>query len=105
MAKDIGIQLNNDLGLNVRVVKDSSGMITSGLTVGNTLYQNQYLILQSQKGEFKEYPTLGVGINDMANDDDLTSWKKTIREELAKDGIKVNKLVLTSSGMSLDATY
>lgn len=105
MAKDIGIQLNNDLELNIQVVKDSNGKITSGLTVGNTLYQNQYLILQAQKGEFKENPTLGVGINDMANDDDLTEWKKAIRQELAKDGMKINKLVLTNSGMSLEARY
>lgn len=105
MAKDIGVQLNNDFELNIQPVRDSTGKITSGLTVGNTLYQNQYMILQAQKEEIKEYLTLGVGINDMANDDDLTEWKKTIREELAKDGMKVNKLVLTSSEMSLDASY
>jgi len=105
MAKDIGLQLNNDLELNIQLVRDSTGKIISGLTVGNTLYQNQYMILQAQKVEIKEYSTLGVGINDMANDDDLTSWKKVIREELAKDEMKVNKLVLTSSEMSLDASY
>jgi len=96
--KKTGIQLTSDLELAINVVRDSNGLIVSGLTVGDTLYQNQYLILRAQKGEIKEYPTLGVGIDDMAGDDDLNEWKKTIREEFAKDGLKVDQLSITTDG-------
>lgn len=103
--KKTGIQLTNDLELAINVVRDANGLIISGITVGDTLYQNQYMILTAQKGEFKENPTLGVGINDLANDDDLNEWKKSIREEFTKDGLKINKLILTSSGMEIKADY
>lgn len=104
MSKSIGIQLTSDLELAINVVRDN-GLIMSGLAIGDTLYQNQYLILAAQKGEFKENPTLGVGITDMANDDDLNEWKKTIREEFAKDGLKVKTLSITTSGMEVKADY
>ena len=105
MSKKIGIQLTSDLELSINPIRDSSGLILSGITIGDTLYQNQYMILTAQKGEFKENPTLGVGINDMANDDDLSEWKKSIREELSKDGMKVNTLTITASGMEVKADY
>ena len=105
MSKKVGIQLTNNMELAINVVRDSNGLIVSGITIGDTLYQNQFMILQAQKGEFKENPTLGVGINDMANDDDLTVWKKAIREEFAKDGLKVSKLSITTSGMEVKADY
>lgn len=105
MSKNIGIQLTSNCELAINVVRDSDGKIVSGLVIGDTLYQNQYLILNAQKGEFKENPTLGVGLNDMANDDDLNEWKKSIREEFAKDGLKVSTLSLTASGMEVKADY
>lgn len=104
MSKKIGIQLTNDLELAINVVRQG-GLITSGLVVGDTLYQNQYLILKAQKGEFKENPTLGCGIDDLANDEDMDSWQKLIREEFSKDGLKVDKLSITTSGMEVNADY
>lgn len=104
MSKSIGIQVTSDLELAINVVRDN-GLIVSGLAIGDTLYQNQYLILTVQKGEFKENPTLGVGITDMANDDDLNFWKKAVREEFAKDDLKVKTLSITTSGMEVKADY
>ena len=105
MSKKTGIQLTSNLELSIQPVRDITGLIVSGLTVGDTLYQNQYIILNAQKGEFKENPTLGVGINDMANDDDLNEWKKAIREEFAKDGLKVDQLSISTTGMEIKADY
>jgi len=107
MSKKTGIQLDSDIDLFISVEKDSSGLITSGLVIGDTLYQNQYIILSAQKGELKEEPLLGVGIGDMTNDEDLAPWKKSIREELYKDGIAVDTLTISSSTkeMILKADY
>jgi hypothetical protein len=46
-----------------------------------------------------------VGINDMANDDDLNEWKKSIREEFAKDDLKVENLSISTTGMEIKADY
>ena len=60
--KSIGIQLNENYDLKVQVRRDASGMIVSGLQVGDVTYQNQALILSAQKGEIKESPLTGYGI-------------------------------------------
>jgi len=104
MSKKVGIQLTNELEPALNVVKEGN-VIVQGMVVGDTLYQNQYLILQAQKGEFKEHPTLGVGIADMASDDDVNAWKYAIRNELAKDGLKVEKLTFANGVMEIVANY
>lgn len=64
------------------------------LAVGNTLYQNQFLILKAQKGDLKEFPMMGAGIDDLSNDNDIVEWKRKIREELKKDGLTVTSVVI-----------
>jgi len=104
MTKDTGIQLLNNLKLVIEPIREE-GLIVSAMRIGNILYQNQYMILTAQKGEFKESPTLGVGITDMANDDNLEDWKKTIREEFKKDGMKIEKITISDTGMEIKAQY
>ena len=98
MGKGTGILLDENGDIMVR---------NGGIAIGGTSLQNQYLILLAQKGEFKEYPTLGVGISDMLHDDDELEWKKRIREEFAKDDLKVNKidLNLQTGNIVIDAQY
>lgn len=105
MTKDFGIQILSDHEISITVVRDELGVITSGLNLGNTLYQNEYLILESHKGEFKEIPDLGVGLDDLVNDEDIEDWKRTIREEFKKDGLKVSKLNIGIASMEIIATY
>lgn len=57
-----GILLTDNYELDVLVVRDSSGLITSGLKVGDITYQRTKMIVEAQKGEFKEFPTLGFGV-------------------------------------------
>ena len=94
--KRTGIQLTEECDLAI------SG---DSIQVGDTLYQNQFMIMKAQKGEFKEFPRLGVGIEDITNDEDIAEWKKLIREEFAKDGLKVNKLELENNEILIEAEY
>jgi len=98
MNKTTGILLDETGGIMVH---------NGGMAVGNTSLQNQYMILVAQKGEFKEHPALGVGISNMLGDDDVLEWKKQIREEFKKDGLKVNKidLDLQTGDIAIDAHY
>lgn len=93
---DILIQESYDLATNPT---------THDLVLGDTTLQNQALILQSQKGEWKEHPMVGCGIGDMANDDDTTAWRRAIREELARDGMKVRNLRIEENNITIDADY
>lgn len=108
MAKSTGILLDPATGdLLVAAQRDATGMIAQGLEIGTTTFQNQALILQAFKGEFKEYPTLGVGISDILGDDEMTGWKREIALQLKTDGMKVKTvdLDLKNNKLTIDAEY
>jgi hypothetical protein len=98
--KSRGIQLNdnNDSGdvldLKVNVVRDIEGKIVSGLVIGDTLEQNEAIILIAHQGEFKFNPDLGVGLGDIALSSDYLEYRHKIREHFAKDGLVVETLYL-----------
>jgi hypothetical protein len=77
----------------------------SGLVIGDTTYQNQAIILICQKGELKNAPLAGVGINDICNDHLLGLWKREIIEQLESDGQTISKLEITTKKLELDAKY
>ena len=105
MGKNIGIQLNGNFDLDIQVRRDANGRITSGLTVGDVTYQNQAMILKAQKGEFKENPTVGVGIENMVNDHDFRLWRREVTEQLEADGQQIDRLVINENEFILDARY
>lgn len=106
MVKSTGILLDpQSLDVQLSVERNSSGLITKGITVGNTLYQNQALILQAAKGEYKENPTLGVGISAMVCDDDITGWKREIALQLEADSMRVEKVDITAQKLVINAEY
>lgn len=99
-----GIQLS-DYDLAIRLEKDSSGRILSGLELGDILYQNQSLILQLHKGELHEDPSVGAGISDMLLDNDLQNWSREIREQMELDGQKVTSVKITTEMIIIDSNY
>lgn len=80
-------------------------IVDGRISLAETTPQNQTLILVAHKGEFKEHPMLGVGIEDMLNDHNFDTWKREITHQLEADGQRVNKLSITSKGIELDAEY
>ena len=74
-------------------------MIESGaLAIGNTNEQNAHLILTAEKGEFKEYPQLGVGAIKYIRT--VGTEKMLMREvavQLALDGY-INPIVAFNNG-------
>jgi hypothetical protein len=99
-----GILLDIRTGdLKINVIRDSQGKITNGLVVGNSDYQNVNLIIQSQKGEFKEVPTLGFGIDNYLNSPDTIKQKfvNELEKELESGGYKT-KVTLGDSLFEFD---
>lgn len=96
----IGIQLQN---FDLKVVKKEGG--TASLAIGNILQQNQAIILAMHEGELRDAPALGVGIEDMMLDEDLTGWTTKIRENMQMDGQKVEKVTVTRQGITIISDY
>lgn len=90
---------------SVKVRYGPDGKITEGLQVGDTLRQNQALILVLHKGELKERPSTGCGIEDMLLDNDPMYWRSLIREQMEMDGQTVSKVAVTKTGITIEATY
>ena len=104
----IGIALTTedkhyDLAFDLKHDKD--GKITQGISLAETTAQNQTLILVANKGDFKEHPLLGVGISGIVNDNDYGFWERQITEQLEADGQQIDKLEITSKGLTLEAEY
>lgn len=91
----------------VKPQRNSLGLITDGLVVGDTMYQNEALILISHQGEFKETPLLGVGIDDMVNDNDILQWEHSIRVNLSRDNMDVRTALIdkTTGNITIEAEY
>lgn len=98
------IKLNN-FKIDVQLKFDDEGKILSGLNLGDTLRQNQALILVLHQGELKERPEIGVGIEDMLLDNDILYWRSRIREQLELDNQSVDKVRITTGGIEINASY
>ena len=81
------------------------GKIISGLVIGDTLHQNQALILHLHKGEVKERPMTGCGVSDMLLDNDPIYWRTLIREQLEMDRQTVTNIKITTKSIEIDAQY
>lgn len=98
MAKGTDIILSTELDI----------MFADGdFVIGDSTMQNQYLILSSQKGEWKDTPFIGAGIEDMLNDEGSEAyWKRRIAEELKRDGMDVKEVKIINNGqININAEY
>lgn len=94
-----------DFDIKIDIKKGLDGKITSGLVVGDILRQNQALILVLHKGELKSDPSVGVGLADMLNDNELDRWRAEIREQLEMDGQRVESIHVSPTSININAKY
>ena len=73
----------------------------SGMLTGETRIQEEYLVLVTQRGEWKEHPLIGVGLADMVGDEDLRYWKREIIDNLARVGIKIKGVSLKNGNLEI----
>ena len=99
-----GIQLT-DYDVDIRAERDASGLIASGLVLGDILAQNQALILAMHKGDLKSDVSVGVGIDRMLLDSDRLGWEREIQEQLEMDGQMVESVEVTSKEIKIKAQY
>jgi|SRR5690554_6909599 len=83
------------------IVTDNNGNLqfTSGdvMLVDATHYHTRD-ILQSEPGEYKETPLIGVGIQSFTHEENVQELKSTIRRELQRDGQRVDTVKIDDKG-------
>ena len=90
-----GILTDSDFEILVNVKWASNGLITGGLVVGTIDFQRCRMIIEAQKGEFKEYPTLGFGIdNYLKSQRKRQQFINELTKELKSDGMTTAKVVV-----------
>jgi len=62
------------------------------LVLGDATYQHQADLLAAQEGEYKQYPTTGVGLFQFLNDEDKGAMVRRIRSEFSRDGMRIDKV-------------
>jgi len=68
--------------------------------------QHQEHILLANKGDYKEFPELGVGINNMLNEDDYMPFLIESKKNLEYDGMKINNIKFEENGnLNIDGYY
>lgn len=93
--KDILLNKENDLEV-----------INGDFVTGDSSGQNQKLLLLTDKGEWKQNPTVGVGVEGFLLDEDVDGLFREIRAQFTSDGMKVKAMnVLESGKLNIDANY
>lgn len=68
--------------------------------------QHTHHIILAQKGEYKEFPELGVGIEKMLNTEEPTEFLIEAKKNLEYDGQKVKNISFTQENkINIDADY
>lgn len=96
-----GIKIeNNDIIIDVK--RDETGMITSGVVIDDITFQRCDLIIRSQKGEFKEHPTLGFGIESYLRSPKSVKQEfiNNLQTELKSDGFEGAKVIVNQNDLS-----
>lgn len=100
-----GILIDDNSELVVRMARDGNGMIAQGLAVGNIGYQRCRIIITAQKGELKERPTLGFGIDRrLKSPGDRQQFVAELAKELRSDGMSSARVTLRGSLAEFEVT-
>ncbi len=75
--------------------------------IGISDLQHQEHLLIAQKGDFKQFPDIGVAIEDYLRESDIEGLVTEVRNEFVKDGMAVNRVeFLEQTGdLDYDAKY
>lgn len=82
------------------------GIKGGDLVIGFSDNQHQEHILIANKGEYREFPELGVGITQMLDDDDYIPVLIEVKKNLEYDGMKINNVKFEQNGnLNIDGKY
>lgn len=93
----------------IDIVLDAAGdllFVNGDFSMAESTLQHQQLLLLNDKGDYKQNPTIDVGLTNYLDDDDgLAALSRAITMEFARDGMRVNKIQITNTNLTTDAYY
>lgn len=90
------------------LLNTASDLQTAGgdIATGFADQQHQQLLLVSEKGAFKQFPGVGVGLFGYIESEDAAAMLSEIRKQFNKDGLTINALNYQGAGkLDIDANY
>jgi len=97
-----GILLNTDGDLLTRLRRDNSGIIISGLAIGNVNADIAERIINAYPGEFKEVPRIGGNIRKNLSGRFDPFWRGDVKKQLKVEHIDVKEFNITENGIELE---
>ena len=73
--------------------------------MGESTVQHQRRLLKAQQGEYKQNPLVGVGVDNSLDDEDPDDLIREVRKQYVQDGMTVDVLKITATGIAVDAHY
>ena len=75
------------------------------VVIGDIANQNLEILVLSEKGEIREAPLRGVGIRRYVDDEDVATLLQAIRNEVAEEGMTLDKLGVEDGKLEIIAHY
>ena len=75
------------------------------LVTEENLKQAQQLLLVTNKGEWKQHPTAGVGVANYPETASAGELSREIREQFSRDGMKVSSVKISGTTLEVEATW
>lgn len=72
---------------------------------GESTLQHQELLIFTNKGEWKEAPTVAVGAIGFLKDEDEAGLLAEVKAQFEIDGMEVKSVTLQNSNLNTDARY
>lgn len=86
--------------------QDFDLLIQNGdLVIGPSSEQHQQLLLLSNKGDWRQFPMVGVGVREYLKDEDENSMVGEIKEQFEMDGMEVKDIRIANGQIGIDAYY
>lgn len=75
------------------------------LVIGEATLQHQKILLLTEKGEIREFPTHGVGLRSWLLDDEAGNLNGRIKREFEADGMTVESVNTQGGNIRVKAQY
>lgn len=97
-----GILLDESGDVLIKPIRDSDERIVRGLVIGESDYDHVRLIVESSKGDFKDYPVLGVGERFLKSVGRAADIRAEVQTQLELDGMKADVSVMSDGKMEIN---
>lgn len=101
-------ECNVKMNIQTDILLDAGGDVYAAggdFAVGDSLNQRVGLLLMIGKGQLKQHPLTGVGIDDILLSESKAAVQNEIRQQLKLDGLRLKKIVTTGNTLHIDADY